>query len=143
MPIDRRLSRIDVPSLVMKEMNSLTHSCMHSLASLAILAFSGSAVFMIRATGAKLRILASDARLLCLEPRCGEIDCGKSRDIVRSHWLLRFDHRDRRRGENAGADREHDNETSNRACQWRRSDGNTDCHHHAASEGINASITGA
>lgn len=109
----------------MKEMNSLTHSCMHSLASLAILAFSGSAVFIIRATGAKLRMLASDARLLCLEPRCGEIDCGKSRDIVRSHWLLNFDHRERRRGENAGADREHDNETSNRACQCLRSDGNS------------------
>lgn len=44
----------------MKEINSLTHSCMHSLASLAILAFSGNAVFMIRATGAKLRMLASD-----------------------------------------------------------------------------------
>lgn len=29
------------------------------------------------------------------------------------------------RGENAGADREHDNETSNRACQCVRSDGNT------------------
>jgi len=50
----------DIPSLVMKEMNSLTHSCIHSLASLAILAFSGRAVFMIRATGAKFRILASD-----------------------------------------------------------------------------------
>lgn len=34
----------------MKEMNSLTHSCIHSLASLAILALSGSAFFMIRAT---------------------------------------------------------------------------------------------
>lgn len=44
----------------MKLMNSLTHSCMHSLASLAILALSGKAVFMIRATGAKLRMLASD-----------------------------------------------------------------------------------
>ena len=49
-----------VPSLVIKEMNSLTHSCMHSLASFAILAFSGRAVFIIRATGAKLRILASE-----------------------------------------------------------------------------------
>lgn len=47
----------------MKEMNSLTHSCMHSFASLAILAFSGSAIFMIRATGAKLRMLASQAKL--------------------------------------------------------------------------------
>lgn len=43
----------------MKEMNSLTHSCMHSLASFAIFAFSGRAIFMIRATGAKLRMLAS------------------------------------------------------------------------------------
>lgn len=48
-----------LPSLVMKEMNSLTHSCIHSLASLAILALSGSAFFMILATGAKLRMLAS------------------------------------------------------------------------------------
>lgn len=46
---------------MMKEMNSLTHSCMHSLASFAILAFSGRAIFMMRATGAKLRILASEA----------------------------------------------------------------------------------
>ncbi len=45
---------------MMNEMNSLTHSCMHSLASLAILALSGRAVFIIRATGAKLRMLASD-----------------------------------------------------------------------------------
>jgi len=45
----------------MNEMNSLTHSCMHSLASLAIFAFSGRAVFIILATGAKFRILASDA----------------------------------------------------------------------------------
>ena len=80
----------DAPSLVMKEMNSLTHSCMHSLASLAIFAFSGSAVFIIRATGAKLRMLASDTRLLCLEPRCGEIDCGELRDIVSSDWLLKM-----------------------------------------------------
>jgi hypothetical protein len=43
----------------MNEMNSLTHSCIHSLASLAILALSGRAFFMIRATGAKLRMLAS------------------------------------------------------------------------------------
>lgn len=50
----------NVPSLVMKLMNSLTHSCMHSFASLAILALSGRAVFMIRATGAKFRMLASD-----------------------------------------------------------------------------------
>lgn len=50
-----------LPSLVMKEMNSLTHSCMHSFASFAILAFSGKAVFMILATGAKLRMLASEA----------------------------------------------------------------------------------
>lgn len=44
----------------MNEINSLTHSCMHSFASFAILAFSGRAVFIIRATGAKLRMLASD-----------------------------------------------------------------------------------
>ncbi|KAI7165226.1 hypothetical protein KC349_g95 [Hortaea werneckii] len=48
----------NIPSLVMNEMNSLTHSCMHSLASLAILAFSGNAVFIIRATGAKLCMMA-------------------------------------------------------------------------------------
>ena len=50
---------INIPSLVMKEMNSLTHSCMHSFASLAIFAFSGNAIFMILATGAKLCMLAS------------------------------------------------------------------------------------
>lgn len=38
------------PSLVMNEINSLTHSCIHSLASFAILAFSGKASFMMRAT---------------------------------------------------------------------------------------------
>lgn len=43
----------------MNEINSLTHSCIHSFASFAILAFSGNAVFMIRATGAKFRISAS------------------------------------------------------------------------------------
>lgn len=37
----------------MNEMNSLTHSCMHSLASLAIFALSGNANFIMRAT--KLR----------------------------------------------------------------------------------------
>lgn len=56
---------------MMKLMNSLTHSCMHSLASFAIFAFSGSAVFIIRATGAKLRMSASDppSFLLDLEGR--------------------------------------------------------------------------
>jgi hypothetical protein len=48
-----------IPSLVIKDMNSDTHSCMHSFASLAILAFSGSADFMILATGAKFCMLAS------------------------------------------------------------------------------------
>jgi len=43
-----------LPSLVMNEMNSLTHSCMHSLASFAIFAFSGRAVFMMRATVCEL-----------------------------------------------------------------------------------------
>lgn len=37
-------------SLVMKEINSETHSCTHSFASFAILALSGSARFIIRAT---------------------------------------------------------------------------------------------
>lgn len=46
----------------MNEMNSLTHSCMHSLASFAIFAFSGRAVFMIRATGAKLQMDMVDIR---------------------------------------------------------------------------------
>ena len=45
-------------------MNSLTHSCIHSLASLAILALSGRAFFMMRATGAKFRILASSSSAL-------------------------------------------------------------------------------
>ncbi len=45
----------------MNEINSLTHSCIHSFASFAILAFSGRAVFMILATGAKGgKILASE-----------------------------------------------------------------------------------
>lgn len=78
----------DVPSLVMKEMNSLTHSCMHSFASLAILALSGSAIFIMRATGAKLRMLASDATLLCalLGVDCGGDvdDCGEEDDISRA-----------------------------------------------------------
>jgi hypothetical protein len=43
----------------MKEMNSETHSCMHSFASLAIFAFSGKAVFMMRATGAKFPMSVS------------------------------------------------------------------------------------
>ena len=43
----------------MNEMNSLTHSCIHSFASLAILAFSGRAVFIILATGAKFLMLES------------------------------------------------------------------------------------
>ena len=60
-----------LPSLVMNEMNSLTHSCMHSLASLAIFAFSGKAIFMIRATGAKLRMLASEVRSSFLDGRFG------------------------------------------------------------------------
>lgn len=53
---------------MMKLMNSLTHSCIHSLASFAIFAFSGSAVFMIRATGAKLRMSASDPPSSLLDP---------------------------------------------------------------------------
>jgi len=54
----------------MNEMNSLTHSCMHSFASFAILAFSGSAVFMILATGAKFLMLASEYSFLpALEAR--------------------------------------------------------------------------
>jgi len=59
----------------MKEMNSLTHSCMHSFASFAILALSGRAIFMIRATGAKLRMLASDAVAAALFVPLGVV-CG-------------------------------------------------------------------
>lgn len=44
----------------MNEINSLTHSCIHSFASFAIFALSGRADFIIRATGAKLRMLASE-----------------------------------------------------------------------------------
>lgn len=73
----------------MKEMNSLTHSCMHSFASFAIFAFSGKAIFMMRATGAKLRMLASDAALLApgLAVDCGADGegCGESRDMT--GWL--------------------------------------------------------
>ncbi len=85
------------PSLVMNEMNSLTHSCMHSLASLAILALSGRAVFMIRATGAKLRMLASEARLslAALDGRCNDDDdgcggeevCGETEDMIVANRL--------------------------------------------------------
>ena len=61
-------------------MNSETHSCMHSFASLAIFAFSGSAVFMILATGAKLCMLASEStRAFAPLDRCcgcGGDDCG-------------------------------------------------------------------
>jgi hypothetical protein len=74
----------------MNEMNSLTHSCMHSLASFAIFAFSGRAVFMIRATGAKLRMLASDAALLeLLAPFTGGDvdDCGED-DMAAAERLL-------------------------------------------------------
>ncbi len=52
-------SNRDQPSLVMNDMNSLTHSCMHSFASFAIFAFSGRAVFIILATGAKFLMLES------------------------------------------------------------------------------------
>jgi hypothetical protein len=71
----------------MNEINSLTHSCIHSLASFAIFAFSGRAVFMILATGAKLRMLASDAPspLPALpEARGVGEDCGEeeARDMI-------------------------------------------------------------
>ena len=49
---------------MINEINSLTHSCMHSFASFAILALSGRAFFIIRATGAKLRMLASSSSAL-------------------------------------------------------------------------------
>ena len=74
------------PSEVINEMNSETHSCMHSFASFAIFAFSGNAVFMIRATGAKLRMLASETWLCGREPRGGgDMECGEFRDIVCAH----------------------------------------------------------
>ena len=71
----------------MNEMNSLTHSCMHSFASFAIFAFSGNAVFMIRATGAKLCMLASLSHSvfgLFFERvgSCEEEDCGDCEDIA-------------------------------------------------------------
>ena len=72
----------NVPSLVINEMNSLTHSCIHSLASFAILALSGKAFFMMRATGAKLRMLASSSsHLSCLEPPRGSGDLDESWDM--------------------------------------------------------------
>jgi hypothetical protein len=81
-----------VPSEVIKEMNSETHSCMHSFASLAILAFSGKADFMILATGAKFCMLASvckcalSALLKALDDeRCAggdEDDCGEDEGIA-------------------------------------------------------------
>ena len=57
--IGNRLIQGIVPSLVMKLINSLTHSCIHSFASLAIFALSGSAVFIIRATGNNRSVLVS------------------------------------------------------------------------------------
>lgn len=83
----------------MKEMNSLTHSCIHSLASFAILALSGSAIFMIRATGAKLRMLASVEALLLvlLGVDCGgEVeDCGEEGNMLpAAHWPFSQAHKD-------------------------------------------------
>ena len=76
----------NTPSLVMNEMNSLTHSCMHSFASFAILAFSGNADFIIRATGAKFRMLASDcawvSEELLLEPLLESAAGGDLRDML-------------------------------------------------------------
>jgi len=60
----------------MNEMNSLTHSCIHSFASLAILAFSGRAVFIIRATGAAFRILASESSLSFFDALDARAGCG-------------------------------------------------------------------
>lgn len=71
-----------LPSLVMNEMNSLTHSCMHSLASFAILAFSGSAVFMMRATGAKLRMLASDVAAKDEDAGAERATCCRGRELL-------------------------------------------------------------
>ena len=87
-----------IPSLVMNEMNSLTHSCMHSLASLAIFAFSGNAIFMIRATGAKFRMLASDTKPMFapFDLCCGgeDEDCGEADDmILRCKATVFFRHR--------------------------------------------------
>jgi hypothetical protein len=60
---------------------------MHSFASFAILALSGRAIFMIRATGAKLRMLASEAVALVFVPLgvvCGgEVEeCGDEDDMA-------------------------------------------------------------
>ena len=78
----------NAPSLVMKDMNSLTHSCMHSFASFAILAFSGRAVFMIRATGAKFRMSASDAGPCdgVLVAEGGERDVGELSVMIDAEW---------------------------------------------------------
>ena len=67
---------------MMKEMNSLTHSCMHSFASFAILAFSGSAVFIIRATGAKFLMLASEDEVSCFP----DLERGASGDGDEESW---------------------------------------------------------
>lgn len=61
----------------MKEMYSETHSCMHSFASFAIFAFSGNADFMILATGAKLRMLASESHLLDADWADCSGECGE------------------------------------------------------------------
>lgn len=77
----------------MKEMNSETHSCIHSLASFAILAFSGRAVFIILATGAKLCMLASESKrtlLFAALDCCGDDDrdCEGDEEDDCMAWLL-------------------------------------------------------
>ena len=65
----------------MKEMYSLTHSCMHSFASFAIFALSGRACFKIRATGAKFRMLASNCA--GVDRLSGPIACSCKDDNLR------------------------------------------------------------
>ena len=85
---------LDLPSLVMNDMNSLTHSCIHSFASFAIFALSGNAVFIIRATVARLSIKASgDARTFlfggCVGEEEEEDETPGSEDMTNKHstWV--------------------------------------------------------
>ncbi len=55
---------------------------MHSFASFAILAFSGSAVFIIRATGAKFLMLASEDGVSCFP----DLERGTSGDGDEESW---------------------------------------------------------
>lgn len=85
-PTAKMSTRLYSPSLVMNDINSLTHSCMHSFASLAIFAFSGKASFMMRAT--RGRMLACPAEDLTSRRRNEGLWWGNSQGWVGCKALL-------------------------------------------------------